>query len=147
MKILLIIYDNGSHIHWFPQGMGYIAAVLRKAGHEVTIYSQDLHHYPEEHLTRFLDQNRFDAAGVSVIAGYYQYRKLLSIAEAVNRSKHRPFFIIGGHGPSPQPEFYIRKTKADAIVIGEGEITILELLQALTDRSALAGIPGIAYTD
>lgn len=147
MKILLVVYDNDSYIHWFPQGLAYIAAVLLREGHEVEIYNQDLHHYPEEHLTSYLDRNRFDAVGLSFIAGYYQYRKALKIAEAVNRSKNRPFFIIGGHGPSPEPEFFLKKTAADVAVIGEGEDTIVELLGCLSGRKPLDSVKGIAFLE
>ncbi len=28
MKILLIVYDNDSYIHWFPQGIACIAGTL-----------------------------------------------------------------------------------------------------------------------
>ncbi|MFZ3122417.1 MAG: radical SAM protein [Thermodesulfovibrionales bacterium] len=145
MRILLVVYDNGSYIHWFPQGLAYIAAVLLKEGYEVEIYNQDVNHWPDEHLTEYLDKNRFDVVGVSVIAGYYQYRKLLKISDAINKSKNRPFYIIGGHGPSPEPEFFIKKTQADAIVIGEGELTVLELVSALANKESLAHIKGIAY--
>ena len=33
-------------------------------------------------------QNKFDVVGVSVIAGYYEYRKLLQISAAINKSKN-----------------------------------------------------------
>ena len=145
MKILLIVYDNGSYIHWFPQGLAYIAAVLKREGHDVTIYSQDQYHYPEEHLTEYLNKNRFDLVGVSIIAGYYQYRKLLKISDAINKSKNRPLYVLGGHGPAPEPEFFIRKTGADVIVIGEGEITSVELVKAIANKESFAGIEGIAY--
>lgn len=147
MRILLVVYDNDSYIHWIPQGLAYIAAVLRRKGYDVTIYNQDLHHYPEQHLQDYLDRERFDAIGISFIAGYYQYRKILKISEAINRSKQRPFYIIGGHGPSPEPEFFLKKTGADAVVIGEGEETVLELLDALGRKEPLTGIPGIAFRD
>lgn len=48
MKVLLVIYDNDSYVHWFPLGTAYIAASLKKAGYDVTIYNQDKHHYSEE---------------------------------------------------------------------------------------------------
>lgn len=147
MKILLVAYDNDSYIHWFPQGLAYVAAVLRKAGHEVEVYCQDKFHYPEEHLTRYLDQNKIEVVGVGVIAGYYQYRKLLKISEAVNRSTRRPFYLLGGHGPSPEPEFFMNKTGCDAIVMGEGEVTVVELMDAISRRASLAGVKGIAYRD
>ncbi|MFH1189207.1 MAG: radical SAM protein [Candidatus Omnitrophota bacterium] len=147
MKVLLVVYDNGSHIHWFPQGLSYIAAVLSRAGHDVEIYSQDKYHYPDEHLTQYLDKNRFDVIGVSVIAGYYQYRKLLAISEAINRSKKRPFYMLGGHGPAPEPEFFLNKTQADVIVMGEGEETVIELMKALSGRTSLRDIKGIAFRE
>jgi len=132
-------------IHWFPQGLAYIASALLKEGHDVEIYSQDANHYPEEHLTAYLDENKFDVIGVGIIAGYYQYRKLLKISDAINRSKNRPFYVLGGHGPSPEPEFFLRKTQADAVVIGEGEITIVELLSAIRNHRPLDSVKGIAY--
>lgn len=145
MRILLVIYDNGSYIHWFPQGMAYIAAVLQKEGYDIEIYNQDQFHYPDEHLTEYLDKNKFDVVGVSVIAGYYQYKKLLKISGAINASKNKPYYIIGGHGPSPEPEFFLKKTKADAVVIGEGEETIVELLNAIESRNSLTNIKGITF--
>jgi radical SAM superfamily enzyme YgiQ (UPF0313 family) len=147
MRILLVVYDDAAYIHWFPQGLAYIAAVLLKEGHDVQIYSQDKFHYPEGHLTAYLDKNRYDVIGVSVIAGYYQYRKLLKISEAINRSINRPFYIIGGHGPSPEPEYFLKKTKADAVVIGEGELTIIELLKAIANKGPLENVKGIAFRD
>ncbi|MDP7368136.1 MAG: cobalamin B12-binding domain-containing protein, partial [Candidatus Pacebacteria bacterium] len=124
MRILLISKDTDQYTSWFPQGLAYLAAVLLKEGYDVEIYNQDVHHYPDEHLTRYLNQKDFDVVGVGAIGGYYQYRKLLKISEAINNSKNRPFYIIGGHCPSPEPEYFIKKTQADVIVIGEGELTV-----------------------
>jgi anaerobic magnesium-protoporphyrin IX monomethyl ester cyclase len=147
MKILLAVYDNDSYIHWFPQGLAYIAAVLDREGYEVDVYNQDIHHYPDEHLTEYLNKNHFDVICVSIIAGYYQFRKLLTISTAINSSKNRPLYIIGGHGPSPEPDYFLRKTNADIAVIGEGEDTMVELMQAIADKSALSKVHGIAYMD
>lgn len=147
MRALLVIYDNGSYTSTFPQGMGYIARVLEDMGIEVEVYSQDMNHWPEEHLTRYLNENSFDVVGVSVIAGYYQYRKLLALSDAINRSKRRPFYIIGGYGPTPEPEFFMQKTGADAIVLGEGEAIAVELFDAVANKKPLAPIEGIAYRD
>ena len=147
MKILLVVYDNDSYVHWFPQGLGYIAAVLEREGYEVEIYSQDLHHYPEEHLTEYLNKNHFDFIAISVIAGYYQYGRLLKLSKAINKSQNRPYYLLGGHGPAPEPDYFLKKTGADAIVIGEGEETVLELLEAVINKKPLSKISGIAYQD
>lgn len=147
MRILLVVYDNDSYVGWFPQGIAYIAAACRKAGHEVVVYSQDVRHHPEAHLTAFLDAGRYDAVCVGVIAGYYQYRKLLKIAEAVRAAKRPPFFILGGHGPSPEPEFFLRKTGADLVVVGEGEVTAVEVADALQEGKGFSGVRGVAYLE
>lgn len=145
MRVLLVAYDNDSYISVFPLGLAYIASACREAGHEVVIYNQDVYHWPEEHLLELLNKERFDVIGVGVVGGYYQYRKLLKISEAINRAKKRPFYVIGGHGPSPEPEYFLRKTNADAAVIGEGEATIVELLYTLEGGRDLNGINGIAF--
>ncbi|CCK81700.1 B12-binding domain-containing radical SAM protein [Desulfobacula toluolica] len=146
MRILLVVYDNDSYIHWFPQGLAYIAAVLKQEGYEVEIYNQDVHHYPNEHLTSYLDRNKFDIIGVSIIAGYYQYKKLLEISRAIEKSNQRPeHFILGGHGPSPEPEYFLGKTNADIVVMGEGENTVLELFDTLANHGSLKDVKGIAY--
>lgn len=145
MKILLIAYDNDSHIALFPLGLAYIAAVCRNEGHEIKIYNQDINHWPDSHLTEFLDKERFDVVGIGVVGGYYQYRKLLNISKAIENSRSRPFFVIAGHGPSPEPEYFLRKTKADAVVIGEGESTIVELLKVLGGDKDFSKVSGIAF--
>ncbi len=133
MQILMVVYDNDSYCSWFPQGLAYLASAARNAGHTVTVYQQDVYHWPDSHLTEYLDNHSFDVVEVSVIGGYYQYRKLLSLASAINSSKNRKHFkfTIGGHGPASGPEFFLRKTGADIVGIGEGEITFVELLDAL----------------
>lgn len=149
MKILMVAYDNDSYISWFPQGLAYLASASRNAGHEVTIYQQDIYHWPDSHLTEFLDKNVFDVVEVSVIGGYYQYHKLLSLSEAINASCNRNFFkyTIGGHGPAADPEYFLRKTGADVVGIGEGEITFVELLDAFAGKRSLESVDGIAFFD
>jgi radical SAM superfamily enzyme YgiQ (UPF0313 family) len=145
MRILLITKDTKQYTDWFPQGIAYIAAILLREGYEVEIYHQNMNHYPCEHLTAYLDKNHFDIVGLGAIGGYYQYKMLFKISEAINKSKQRPFYMIGGHCPSPEPEYFLKKTKADVVVIGEGEITVIELLDAVANRKSLSHVKGIAY--
>jgi len=124
-----------------------LASVLLKEGHDVEIYNQDLHHYPDEHLIHYLDNNNYDVIGVGAIGGYYQYKRLIKLSNAINNSRNKPFYIIGGHCPSPEPEYFLRKTKADVVIIGEGELTIIEVLEALANKKSFSRIKGIAYIE
>lgn len=147
MKILMIAYDNDSFLTWFPQGLAYLASACRNAGHLVEIYQQDIYHWPDEHLTNKLDNEKYDIVLLSVIGGYYQYRKLLKLSEAINSSINRKYFkyLIGGHGPASDPEYFLRKTSADFVGIGEGEITIVELLEAIDKNEGYEEVNGIAF--
>jgi len=121
MRVLLIIYNNGSFVHWFPLGSAYVAAALQNTGADVTIYNKDKYHYPPEHLTEYLDNNQFDWVGLGFVAGYWQYKEALSISKAINASKQRPKFMLGGHGPSPEPGYFTKKLGADSVCCGEIE--------------------------
>ena len=44
--------------------------------------------------------------------------------------KTDPFSGWGGHLPTPEPEYFLRNFGADVVVMGEGEETCKELLQA-----------------
>ena len=148
MKVCLVVYDNGTHLLHFPQGLAAVAATLRQEGHKVTIWDQGVNHYPSHCLTQFLDENEFDVVGISLIAGYWQYKILLELSEAIDASRHRPkHYILGGYGPAPEPEYFLRKTNADIVVIGEGEDTIRELFSVLEGGKDLSTINGIAYRD
>lgn len=96
MNVLLIVPDNGSYISTFPLGIAYIAATLRNRGDNVQIYNKNVHHYSEEHLTKFLDEHDFDVVGTGTCGGYYQYREMKNTAKAVRASKHKHIFVVGG---------------------------------------------------
>ena len=128
-NILLIVYDNGSRIPFFPQGIAYIAAQASKDGHNVDVLCQDIYRQPDTAITQILNSFKYDVVGLGFCAGYYQYRKCKSIAEAINRSKNRSKFkfVLGGHGPAGSPEFFIDKFDADHVVYGPGEFFMDDL--------------------
>ena len=89
---------------------------------------------PDDHLRTYLDENKFDVVVLSIIAGYYQYQKVKGLSKAINASKQRPFFVMGGYGPSPEPEFFLKKSGADVVSMGEGEISVCKLMEELAKQ-------------
>ena len=129
-KILLIVYDNGSHIPFFPQSTFYLLQALRSHGeHLVGVWHQDMHHGEAKYLTEILDTNAFDIVGLGFVAGYYQYKIAKQLAEAVNASKRRKEinFVLGGHGPGAEPDYFMRVLSADTVVVGDGEKAICDI--------------------
>ena len=129
-------------------GACYVAAFLKKQGYtDIQYYSQDIYHYPEKHLTEFLSMNKFDLVSIGFVAGYYQNQKIIKICDAIKKAKNRPFIVLAGHGPTPVPDFYLKVTGADAVLIGEGESPMLNLIKALENNIPLSEVKGIAYRD
>ena len=141
-NVLLIDYDNGSHLPFFPLHLFYLSGALKHAGHGVNIWPQSIHHGPESGLTELLDRNPFDIVGLGFCAGYWQYEKAKKISEAINASKRRPKlnFVLGGHGPAGAPEFFMSKMSADTVVIGDGENAICEIASG-DKRGIIHGVP------
>ncbi|MBA4349521.1 MAG: B12-binding domain-containing radical SAM protein [Thermodesulfovibrio sp.] len=148
MKILFIMYDNEGAQNPIPMGTCYVAGYLLKNGIEdIHYYSQDIYHYPEEHLTEYISQNKFDVIGLGFTAGYFQYGKVKNICKAISEAKNKPFLVLGGHGPTPLPEFFMKVMGADAVVMGEGERPFLNLIKALENKTPLCDVKGIAFRD
>jgi radical SAM superfamily enzyme YgiQ (UPF0313 family) len=147
LRALLIVYDNGSYDHIFPMGLGAIAAILKRDGHEITVWNQDKHHWPDDYLRTYLDQNKFDVVVLSLIAGYYQYQKMKNLSKAINNSKNRPFYVMGGYGPTPEPEFFLKKSGCDAVCLGEGEVTVSKLMEVIENKTSLKNVPGLAWLE
>ena len=128
-----------------PMGEAYLASYVRQFGHEAEIFSQDVFHYSEKQLVDYLSTERFDVIGMGFIAAYYE--KALKLSQAINSVPDRPFFVLGAHAPSASPEFMLRKMGADAIALGEAELTLAQLLEALEQGSDLKEVRGLAYLE
>lgn len=123
-NILLISYDNGSHLPFFPMNLFYLYGHLIKPNiHNVGLWHQDLHHGPDDGLLQILNTNPWDIVGIGAVAGYYQYKKLKSLSAVINASTRRDKFqyVLGGHGPAAEPEYFIKAMGSNSVVVGDGE--------------------------
>ena len=138
MRALIISYNNDDFIHHFPLGLAYIASAMEKESVHVDILTQD-----KDRCGIPNDLSNYDIVGTGMPGGYYQYRKLMEISNDIHRAKGKPLYVIGGYLPSPEPEYFLKKTGADICVIGEGEETIREVIKF----NNLSDVKSIAYCD
>jgi anaerobic magnesium-protoporphyrin IX monomethyl ester cyclase len=83
------------------------------------------------------------AFGSTCIVGY-QVADGADVARQV-RERHPGLPIIwGGWFPSVAPELYLRNNLADAVCLGQGELTFRDWLVALRDGRPVDDIPGLA---
>ena len=146
LNVLFIRQDEYQYDPPFPLGIGYLAAVSERAGANVSIYNQDLFRYSDDHLKNHLQHNEYDLICMGFLAPRLHI-KILDLCRIINNHKKHAWFVLGGHGPSPIPEYVLRLTKADIVAIGEAEDTFSELIGAGMDREKLKDIDGIAFWD
>ncbi len=147
MKILLInpLIREWAKPNCLPLGLGYIASVLREAGHEVEVMDINVFRWNEVEIEERIIKADFDVAGIgAIITVYDRVKKLISIIKKHHSQKK---IIIGGSVGTSIPHIILEKTGADIVCIGEGEITIKEIIKALLNHSDLSGIDGIWYKD
>ncbi len=122
-KILLLSYDNSSHHPFYPQNIHHLTGYMKTLGHAVAIYFMDIHHGKPKSLLPILAEARWDFVGLGSCAGYYQYRRMKEVSDVINSSPKRTniTYVLGGHGPAAEPEFFLDKMGASAVVVGDGE--------------------------
>lgn len=125
-----------------PLGLLYIAAVLEKEGFEVRMF--DPHPHDDGAINSIIDYKP-DILGFSVLTTYiFRAKQLISLLKP---SLNKTMFIVGGIHPTVLPEESLAFLGADIAVVGEGEITIKELVKSLSEHTALSAIKGIVYKD
>jgi anaerobic magnesium-protoporphyrin IX monomethyl ester cyclase len=151
-KILLITPPYHSGVieaagRWAPIGLIYIAGHLKKAGYDVILYDS---------MSLFDDYSEVEAKIESInpdyilagafTSGYHDSVKCLTIAK---KNNPKVISILGGvHASFCYKEvFKDYSNSVDYVVIGEGEITAVELINAIECKGTLSNIPGIVYKE
>ena len=143
MKVLIInICLRNSKKIIFPIGLGYIATAIKRAGFDFEILDLDLLRLSDEKIEEYLKKTDFDVVAFGCIVTGYKHVKKLS--EMIKKYKKVPI-IAGNSVATSIPEILLAKTKVDIGVIGEGDITIVELLRAIENKTPLEEVKGIFF--
>jgi len=127
---------------YVPLGLLYICAHLRSKGFDVDVF--DTTFSTMETLTKRLQTERPSVLGV--YANLMTRKKVVEILQLAREAGWKT--VVGG----PEPGAYIREyleAGADVVVLGEGEVTMEELLPVLRNAAdaALQKVAGIAFLD
>lgn len=127
---------------YVPLGILYICSHLRAKGFDVDVF--DTTFSTMEELKRHLHSERPSVLGI--YANLMTRKKVVEILQTARLAGWKT--VVGG----PEPGAYMREyleAGADIVVLGEGEVTMEELLPALQTNSgtALRKVSGIAFLD
>jgi len=144
MKVLLInisLRPNSEKVI-FPVGIGYIATAIHNAGYDLKILDLDAHRLSDVEIDEYFRTTDFDVAAMGCIVTGYRYVKKYS--RMIKRYKDVPI-IVGNSVASSIPYILMNCTQADVGVLGEGDNTIVELLNAIEKNISLETVDGIFF--
>lgn len=156
LNILLINLPNsGSYsgfagATYFPLGVGYIASVLRKSHNNVKLIDlqsdQSLGRINDAYLRDLLSRYDYDLLG---LGGVFFFLSTLKRIVAYSR-EIRPDvrIVVGGSFATRNYQLLLQEIpQIDIIALGEGENTILDIVDKLRDKKLWKDIAGVAFCD
>jgi anaerobic magnesium-protoporphyrin IX monomethyl ester cyclase len=129
----------------FPLAILSIAAAL-EGKEEYAIVDGNLDANPGATLDRIAAENNVELLAVSVMPGPQMVSAIPLCREF--REKHPKIPIVwGGYFPSLYTDAALNARYVDFAIRGQGEETLLELLQTLRNGRRFAGVAGVSYKD
>lgn len=144
MKILLLQPNFDSHIVHPPLGLGYLASSLRQYGYRPFLYDGTLKNASLDDFASAVEKIKPDLIGISVLTrGHGKAKEMIRI---LKKKFPKITIVIGGTQVTAAPKEVILDLGADFGVIGEGEVTLLELVKELEKtKNNFRKINGLAY--
>lgn len=140
-------YGMANH-YVMPMGILYVSAFTKRAN-VANIYTLNLNHENGDEyniLSSFITENNIDILGTGGLSGEYQdIDRIIKLAREI---KQEIIIMVGGGIMTADATTTMQAlTEANYGIIGEGELTVVELLNAITYQKDLSSVNGIIYRD
>lgn len=142
-----------------PLGIAYIAAVLERAGYQVRILDAFIEGWeietrispdrvlvgmPYEAIKAVIKSENPDVVGITSMFTS-QRKNVHRVAEVAKEVDPDIVVIVGGAHPTSATESILADQNIDIAVLGEGDNSIVPLLQCIESNGNLASVDGIGY--
>ena len=128
-----------------PLAILALAAVL-EGREEYEIIDGNLDDNATETILSLIQNHKVEMLGVTVMPGPQMAAAVESCRE-IRRLRPEIPIVWGGYFPSLYPEASLNAHYVDYVVRGQGEETLLELLEAIRGQRSLSSIRGISYME
>ncbi|MEO8601506.1 MAG: radical SAM protein [bacterium] len=127
-------------------GVLWVAAMLEKAGHTCELIDMDADEATLATVMQRLDAGRFDVLGLTAVTP--TYANAVEIAKAAKARWPQLPIMLGGIHATVDPIVCAKDPLFDFIVVGEAEVTVVELVDAIMAKATdVCGIKGLVYRD
>lgn len=132
-----------------PLSLLYLASYLEKNGYkDIKVIDADASQLTWDMLRERLIEERPDIVGITGVSRLMP--AMIKTIGLTRKTLPDKKIIVGGFGATMEPEKVLREDNraADLVVMGEGELTLLELVQKIEKGvKDFSGVKGIAYLD
>ncbi len=149
MKILIILprmkpITTINYNYTFPLGLGYISAVLKEAKYDVDCLNMNHKEGTVDEIMKEVLKKKYDVVMTGNV--WFGYVVIKRIIEATRKYSPKSKIILGGSIVTSDPETTMESLKPDFGIIGEGEVTILEILACIKVKGNINQIKGLTTT-
>lgn len=142
--VTVLLVWGGQALQSAPSGLGHLASILERNGYRAEMVNLDAG--DEDRLCALCEDLNVDILGFSGLT--CQMTTAYTLARRVKQDRPQCLAIVGGVHPSGLPLRTLRECEAlDAVVVGEGEQTVLALAEAAETHDRVDKIPGLALPD
>ncbi|MBU2633707.1 MAG: B12-binding domain-containing radical SAM protein [Nanoarchaeota archaeon] len=139
MKIALLFprfkYPSGDP----PLGIGYIASsILKNTSSEVDVIDTTFIRDPLDYLRKKFTEENYALVGVSLMTS--MLKDSLNCANLIRKINPKTKILFAGPHPTIMPEETLRNKNVDAVVLCEGELTIVDLIKNSLDFKNVKGL-------
>ena len=155
MKVLLIYppklnqynYNKESSKTGLTLGLAYIAAFLNNHNNYADIINAPYQDVDSEYILRRIKEGHYDIIGISMSI-QEDVPDGIELACKIKRIYPELIIFVGGHFATHESENILKNVKAvDIVVRGEGEMTTLNLINAIETGEPFRNVKGITYRD
>jgi hopanoid C-3 methylase len=125
-----------------PLGLEYVAAALKRDGHEARIHDLRFVKGGERGIEKLLQREQPDVVGIAS-AHTLDTNEVIALARLVKRWRRETFTLIGGHSAAVFPEPFLAEDAVDGVCCEDGERVVPEFVRALASGTPLRDVAGL----
>lgn len=127
----------------YPIGLGLISGILKKEGYRVEGLDIWSNQYSFYDVNIKIAEANVQVFGISALSTQYAYAKELCTIIKAHHSES--IIILGGALATHSYKTVLKHLNVDICVIGEGEETMLELMDCISNEKSIENVSGIAF--
>ena len=128
-----------------PVGLASVMTYVGEYGYDFDLLDVDAYDMSDDQVEAYIKANKYDVFLCGSIVTHYKWMKWLT--HTIKKYHPDSFVIVGNSVAGSCYNVFMSHAPNDVTVIGEGEVTTVEVLDAIKNRTPLADVEGVAYRD